>query len=71
MYADVESAVCWLDWEVSCAFGLRESFFGRPDCARWLEGVKGDKHVGGYFGGKCGQVYGGSRGQQFNKGNGY
>jgi len=62
VYANVDSAMCWIDWEVSCALGLRESFFNRPDCARWLEGAKRDKYVGDYFRGKCGQVYQGTRG---------
>ena len=70
VYADVEEAMCWVDWEVSCAFGLTESYFGRSDCAGWVENMKRDKYVGGYFRGKCGQVYGGSR-RQVNKGNGY
>ena len=71
MYADVDSAMCWVDWEVSCALGVRSSYFGRADCAAWVEGIKRDKYVGGYFRGKCGEVYGGSRGQQVAKGTGY
>ena len=66
MYADVDSAMCWVDWEVSCAAGVRDSYFGRADCAVWV-----NKYVGGYFRGKCGDVYEGSRGQQVAKGAGY
>ena len=71
MYADVDSAMCWVDWEVSFALGVSDSYFGRADCAAWVEGIKRDKYVGGYFRGKCGEVYGGSRGQQVAKGTGY
>merc|ERR1712013_650466 len=60
---------CMLMWRRPCA-GWTESYFGRSDCAGWVENMKRDKYVGGYFRGKCGQVYGGSR-RQVNKGNGY
>ena len=68
VYADVDSAVCWVDWEVSCALGLSYSYFGRTDCAGWVEGQKRDKYVGGYYSGKCGAVYGDTRGQQVVQG---
>ena len=68
VYADVDSAVCWVDWEVSCALGLSHSYFGRTDCAGWVEGQKRDKYVGGYYSGKCGAVYGDTRGQQVVQG---
>jgi len=71
VYADVDSAMCWVDWEVSCALGGSDSLFSRADCAGWVEEMKRDKYVGGYFRGKCGDVYGGSRGQQVNTGTGY
>jgi len=71
VYADVEEAMCWVDWEVSCAAGLSQSYFGREDCAGWVEAMKRDRYVGDYFRGKCGQVYGGSSGQQIIKGSGY
>eukprot|EP00092_Neocalanus_flemingeri_P033547 GFUD01036470.1.p1 GENE.GFUD01036470.1~~GFUD01036470.1.p1 ORF type:complete len:505 (-),score=163.46 GFUD01036470.1:70-1584(-) len=64
VYADVDSAMCWVDWEVSCALGLSYSYFGRSDCAGWVEEQKRDKYVGGYYSGKCGTVYGDTRGQQ-------
>jgi len=57
VYADVDKAACWVDWEVSCALGISYSLYGRQDCAGWIEDQKRDKYVGGYYSGKCGQVY--------------
>merc|ERR1712215_31036 len=71
VYADVDTAMCWVDWEISCLLGKSQSYFGRPDCAGWVEGQKRDKYVGGYYSGKCGGVYGNVRGQQRVEGTGY
>merc|ERR1712215_230754 len=71
VYADVDTAMCWVDWEVSCLLGQSQSYFGRPDCAGWVEGQKRDKYVGGYYSSKCGGVYGNVRGQKRVEGTGY
>merc|ERR1712215_194344 len=71
VYADVDTAMCWVDWEVSCALGLNKSYFGRPDCAGWLEEQKRNKYVGEYYSNKCGSIYRDVRGQQRVEGTGY
>jgi len=71
VYADVDNAMCWVDWEVSCALGLNNSYFGRADCGGWLEEQKRNKYVGEYYSSKCGGIYRDVRGQQKVEETGY
>ena len=56
---------------MSCSLGLNKSYFGRPDCAGWLEEQKRNKYVGEYYSSKCGSIYRDVRGQQRVEGTGY